>query len=129
MNDETWTDKAARAGDPTKGFPAGESGEASAHPLYRRKKILLVPNQYVADLFSRGLLSGEYVNVPEPVGLPTTARVMGVWADYHTDSFAILIEDASFDKIAEACEYPKIEVTWRTVRRKIHPVEVQPKQA
>jgi len=80
-----------------------------------RRKIVYVPCDFVRDLLTRGLTRGPCLNIPEPVGLPETARTMGVWYDASRNSFAFVVEDESFEETPEGCEFPVHEVQWRTV--------------
>jgi|SRR3990167_6084915 len=99
--------------------PKFNGEEAVGSPLRGRRRVIMIPTGYVLELFSRGLLSNEYIKVPEPLGLPKTANAVGIWHDYQYDAFALVVEDASFDVTPAGCQYPSMEVKWHTVRRKI----------
>ncbi len=85
----------------------------------RRRKVFAVPVMWVASFFSRGPLTQEYIRIPEPLGLPKTAVAVGAWYKEAADCFMIIVEDESFPEAAEGCEYFRMNIEWRIVRRKV----------
>lgn len=80
--------------------------------------MIEIPSSYLLMLFSKHVLTSEYIYVPSPIsGLPSTAEVIGVWHDYAKDAFLLLVEDESFENVPEGVSYPILKVEWRTVRR------------
>lgn len=87
----------------------------------RRRRVIYVSENYVVALLSRGLVHHEFIRVPEPLGLPDTARVVGVWSDWQRNAFAIVVEDPSFDEVPEAIMLPEMQVQWSYVEVAVQP--------
>jgi hypothetical protein len=84
-------------------------------PVVRRRRIIYVPENYVLALLSRGLVCNQFIRVPEPLGLPETARVVGVWSDWQRNAFGIVVQDPSFEEVPEAIMLPEMQVQWSYV--------------
>ncbi len=84
-------------------------------PNKRRRRVLHAPHQFVVHLLSRGLRRGPRLILPEPVGLPATANVVGVYTDYSRDSFAIVVEDEAFEEVPDGFSIPELEVRWTVI--------------
>lgn len=74
--------------------------------ISRRNRLIYVPEDYVLKLLFRGS------QVPTPIGIPKTARCVGVWSDYKRNSFAIVLQDDSFEDVAIGLPIPEMEITW-----------------
>jgi len=85
------------------------------NPAARRLRIIYVPENYVLALLSRGLVCNQFIRVPEPIGLPETARAVGVWSDWQRNAFAIVVQDPSFGEVPEAIMLPEMQVRWSYV--------------
>ena len=84
-------------------------------PVVRRRRVIYVPENYVLDFLSRGLVHNQFIRVPEPLGLPATARVVGVWSDWSRNAFGIVVQDPSFEEVPEAVMLPEMVVQWSYV--------------
>jgi hypothetical protein len=80
-----------------------------------RKKVVFVPQDYVLRMFSGVFADCRCVRLPKALGLPDTARVVGVWEDFARASFAFVVEDPSFDEVPIGGRFPEIEVDWVVV--------------
>ena len=83
--------------------------------------MVFVPEVFIRDLLSNGLRHSTYVTLPEPLGLPTTAHMVGVWPEYSRNAFALVVEDESFEEVPEGSMLPEIPVKWGTVKLAILP--------
>lgn len=90
-----------------------------------RRKILFVPPNFIAALLSRGLVRNQFFCIPEPLGLPETARVAGVHTDYERGSIALVIEDESFEEVVAGMAYPRLEVQWGTHEVLLKPLSAE----
>jgi len=90
-------------------------GRVAHQRMARRRRVIYVPENYVLALLSRGLWHNQYVRVPEPLGVPETARMVGVWTDYSRNAFALVVEDASFEETPEGLMLPEMRVEWSVV--------------
>ena len=89
----------------------GPAAVALAPPV-RRLRVIYIPENYVLALLSRGLIHNQFIRVPEPLGLPETARVVGVWSDWARNSFNIVVQDPSFEEVPEGVTLPEMRVQW-----------------
>lgn len=87
----------------------------SAKKSVRRRRVVYVPESYVLYLLSRGMVQQRFVRMPTPLGLPDTARVVGVWSDWQRNAFGIVVEDPSFDEVPEGEMLPEMQVEWSYV--------------
>lgn len=81
----------------------------------RRRKVIYVAEKDVLSMLSMDLMFNQHIRIPEPLGLPETAKAIGVWSDWHRNAFGIVVEDPSFDVVPEGDRLPEIEVRWRYV--------------
>ena len=87
-----------------------------------RSKLLYVSPDFVTQLLSRGLRSpGDYIELPEPIGLPATARVAAIHADYARNAFCLVVEDPTFEIVPDAELIPEIKVSWGVARIALQP--------
>ena len=91
------------------------SAAVALHPLGRRRRVIYVPENYILALLSRGQVHNQGIRVPEPLGLPETARVVGVWSDWARNAFGIVVEDPSFEEVPEGITLPEMRVQWSYV--------------
>lgn len=84
--------------------PTGES--------IRRQRVIYVPTSYVLKLLSRGLVCDGRIRMPEPLGLPATARVLTVHNSWERDAFAMVVQDESFDAVPDGMMLPEMQVQW-----------------
>jgi hypothetical protein len=87
----------------------------SIDPVVRRRRVIYVPENYVLALLGRGLIHNQFIRVPEPLGLPETARVVGVWSDWQRNAFGLVVQDPSFEEVPEAIMLPEMQVQWSYV--------------
>lgn len=95
----------------TESMETPQSPNAGAK-LDRRKRVFYVPENYVLQLLSRGLAKHNVIMVPEPLGLPDTASVVGVWSDWSRNAFAVVVHDQSFDDVPDGEVIPEIKIDW-----------------
>jgi hypothetical protein len=81
-----------------------------------RRKVMFVSQSYVGKLLSRGFNCCEFIAMPEPFGLPPTAKLVGVWNDYQRNAFSLVFEDASFEEVPEGLMCPEINVKWESIK-------------
>jgi hypothetical protein len=92
-----------------------EARADSLQQVVRRRRVIYVPENYVLALLSRGLVHNQFIRVPEPLGLPDTARVVGVWSDWSRNAFGIVVQDPTFEEVPEAVMLPEMQVQWSYV--------------
>lgn len=112
--------------------PDNQNGNAKAGSLdsmVRRRRVINVPEDYVLALLSRGLVHGQFILVPEPLGLPDTARVVGVWNDWARMAWVIVVQDPSFDEVPDAGLIPEMKVRWSYVEVAVKAPNPQPSPA
>ncbi len=102
MNAETDNQTAAQCAD-------------ALQQAHRRRRVIYVPENYVLALLSRGLVENQVIRVPEPLGLPSTAQVVGVWNDWSRNAFAMVVQDPSFEEVSEAVMLPEMQLQWSYV--------------
>lgn len=86
----------------------------------RRRKVIYVPENYVLAMLSRAWQRNQFITVPDPVELPETAWVVGVWSDFSRNAFALVVEDESFEEVPESVMVPELQITWSTVELALH---------
>lgn len=77
---------------------------------------MFVPQSYVGGILSRGFNGNDFIVLPEPLGLPITAKLVGVWNDYQRNAFSLVFEDASFEEVPEGLMSPEINVKWENIK-------------
>lgn len=85
------------------------------NPNYRRRKILYVSPDFIVDLLTKGFRKSEYLNLPDPIGLPVNAKVISSFVTHQHDALGIVVEDASFPEVPLGEAYPTLPVEWSTV--------------
>lgn len=89
-----------------------------AQELNRRRKLVIIPLERAFNLLTRCHLRQTHVMLPEPVGLPETARVIGsmLWFDKDRDfSIAFQVVDESFDEMPDSPYPPELHINWTVV--------------
>lgn len=86
--------------------------KTGTNPNFRRRAVIYVPERYVLALLSRGLVHNQFIRVPEPMGLPATAKIIGVWNEWTRNAFGIVVEDPSFQEVPEGMMLPEKTVQW-----------------
>ena len=81
-----------------------------------RRKYFGVSADYVAQLFSNGLVCNAFISLPRAIGLPVTAFVCGCYFEPCENSFRIVVQDESFDEVKQNQMIPRLEVTFESVR-------------
>jgi hypothetical protein len=81
-----------------------------------RRCIVNVPQSLVLQLLDREWLKHDCVMLPMALDLPKTARVLDVWPDFRSQSFCFVLEDDSFEEVAEGCMLPERRVKFELVR-------------
>lgn len=84
-----------------------------------RCRRVSIPENHLIFLFARGFRRNEWLTIPEPVGLPETALVLGTYPDSSRRAFTFVVQDPSFEPVPEGLEIPFIEVNWIPVRIRI----------
>ena len=80
-----------------------------------RRKIIVLPSNYVLDVFSNGISKHEYIRTYAPLGLPNTATPERVYVDYERNAICMVVSDASFDEVPDGCMCPIVQCEWLTV--------------
>lgn len=80
----------------------------------RRECVVMVPYHEVLNslLPSIGV---DRISVLTAKGIPPTAKVVTVYDDAPQAAFGFVIEDESFEPVAQGCLRPKLEISWEAI--------------
>lgn len=76
-----------------------------------KRKIVRIPAGYMAEAILSGTIGGLRARI-EAVGVPSSARYIGVWHYHKADAFDFVFEDDSFPETAPGCEFMHAEVIY-----------------
>lgn len=89
-----------------------------AKNIERRAVIIFVPENFILQCLRGYPINLQFIRVPK-CNIPDTARVMGVHHDYQRNAWAMVVEDASFEAVAEGMMLPELAVEWNMVELEI----------
>lgn len=108
-------DRLSRKGNNMTDDSTNTAVPGSLDPGVRRRRVIYISELTVLGLLTTAAIRNQFLSVPLPLGLPETARVVGVWSDWTRNAFAFVVEDASFDEVPAAVALPEMQLHWHCV--------------